>query len=111
MLRRALRSSAPLLLLLFALAAGASAQDARPLEISDYHTWQSIQGARISPDGGHVAWTYSKLRADGTLHVRRLSDGETTEVARGEAARFSDDGRWIAYEIAGMAAAGEWSAM
>ncbi len=77
----------------------ASAQDARPLPISEYHLWRSIDGETISPDGAHVAWSYSRLRADDTLHVRRLADGETTMVPRASSARFSDDGAWIAYEI------------
>ncbi len=105
MLRRTCWSCTPILLLLLAAVAGpaatpVAAQNARPLPIADYHTWRSIDGARISPDGAHVAWAYSKLRADDTLHVQRLTDGERREIPRGSSARFSDDGRWIAYEIA-----------
>jgi dipeptidyl aminopeptidase/acylaminoacyl peptidase len=82
-----------------ASAQSAGAQDGRALPISEYHLWRSIDGEAISPDGAHVAWSYSRLRADDTLHVRRLSDGETTTVPRASSARFSDDAAWIAYEI------------
>lgn len=85
-------------LALLALALPAAAQQ-RPLEIADYHIWRSISGAALAPDGAHVAWAYSKLRADDTLHVHRVADGERWTVARGGSARFSDDGRWVAYEI------------
>jgi len=87
-------------LLLVVTASLPAAAQQRPLEISDYHTWRSISGESISADGAHVAWTYTKLRADDTLHVRRLADGVTLEVPRASSPRFSDDGRWIAYEIA-----------
>jgi dipeptidyl aminopeptidase/acylaminoacyl peptidase len=96
--------AAPILALLAVASAAAmssplAAQEGRALPISEYHLWRSIDGETISPDGAHVAWSYSRLRADDTLHVRRLADGETTTVPRASSARFSDDGAWIAYEI------------
>ncbi|HKK91843.1 MAG TPA: prolyl oligopeptidase family serine peptidase, partial [Longimicrobiales bacterium] len=105
---RHLRSRSLTTILLVAAATAvlplpATAQDAstdrRPLEIADYHLWRSIGGEAISSDGAHVAWTYSRLRSDDTLHIRRLADGETTIIPRGSSARFSDDGAWVAYEI------------
>jgi len=82
-----------------AAAQSTPSADARPLAIADYHLWRSIDGETISPDGAHVAWSYSRPRSDDSLHIRRLTDGETTIVPRGSSARFSDDGVWVAYEI------------
>ncbi|MDT8369062.1 MAG: prolyl oligopeptidase family serine peptidase [Longimicrobiales bacterium] len=94
----------PRLLTLLALAVlvgrPAEAQESpRPLEISEYRLWRSIEGATIAPDGAHVAWSYARVRADDTLHVRRLADGHTHLVERASLPRFSDDGRWVAYTI------------
>jgi len=79
-----------------------TAQDAagkRPLTIADYRLWRSISDSEISDDGRWVAWTYSKVRMDDTLHVRSLDSQVRHVVPNGSGAEFSDDGRWVAYWI------------
>lgn len=71
----------------------------RPLPISDYARWRSIDGETISPDGAWVAWSYSRVRGDDTLHVRTVDGSSTHTVAFATDPVFSDDGRWVAYEI------------
>ena len=71
----------------------------RPLEIADYALWRTISGSQISDDGRWVAWTYSRVRADDTLHVKALDSDVAHVIASASAASFSDDGRWVAYFI------------
>ncbi|NIX25190.1 MAG: hypothetical protein GWN07_37485, partial [Actinobacteria bacterium] len=90
-------------LVALAPTAPVDAQDApgkRPLQIADYRLWRTIDGAEISDDGRWVAWTYTKVRMDDTLHVRALDSDAGHRVANASGAVFSDDGRWIAYMVA-----------
>jgi len=84
-----------------ALAVPLTAQtgDKRPLEISDYRLWRTIEDATISDDGRWSTWTYAKVRGDDTLHVRGLDDDARYEVPRASGGTFSGDGRWIGYLI------------
>jgi dienelactone hydrolase len=88
----------------FVLLAGspAAAQqgERRPLEISDYRLWRTIDGERISDDGRWVSWTYEKVRGDDTLTVRSLDSDRRHDVPRASSGVFSGDGAWIAYSIA-----------
>lgn len=80
-------------------ATSAAAGAKRALQIEDYALWRSIRGSTLSPDGGWVAWSYGRERGDDTLHLRPVDGGEPRTVAHATGALFSDDGRWIAYEI------------
>ena len=86
---------------LVAPLAGWAQSDAakRPLDIADYALWRTISGSQISDDGRWVAWTYSRVRADDTLHVTALDSDVAHVIASASAASFSDDGRWVAYFI------------
>ncbi|NNF38829.1 MAG: hypothetical protein HKN71_09180, partial [Gemmatimonadetes bacterium] len=70
-----------------------------PLQIEDYARWRSISGAAISPDGAWAAWSYGRIRGDDTLHVKAVEGAEARAVPYATAPLFSDDGRWVAYEI------------
>ncbi len=81
-------------------AAPLAAQDKRPLEIADYHLWRTIEDASLSDDGRWVTWTYAKVRADDTLHVRSVDDAQRRhELPRASGGVFSPDGRWLAYTL------------
>lgn len=71
----------------------------RTLTIADYAEWRSISGSQISDDGRWVAWSYSRVRGDDTLHVRSLESQAAHVVASASGATFSDDGRWVAYFV------------
>jgi dipeptidyl aminopeptidase/acylaminoacyl peptidase len=76
------------------------AQDTkRPLPIEDYALWRSISSPSISPDGSWVAWSYGRVRGDDTLHVKAVDAATTRSVAFATGPIFSDDGRWVAYEV------------
>ena len=71
----------------------------RPLNHDDYDGWQSIRGQTISRDGNWVAFTVSPQVGDGELIVRHTSKDTTYRHARGSGARFSPDGRYLAFRI------------
>ena len=71
----------------------------RALEIADYAQWRTISGSQISHDGQWVAWTYSRVRDDDTLHVKALNSDVEHVITSASAASFSDDGTWVAYFI------------
>lgn len=77
----------------------ASTATRRPLEIADYARWRSIDGETLSPDGRFVAWSFGRVRGDDTLHVRAVDGSAAHTVAFASGPLFSDDGRWVAYEI------------
>ena len=76
-----------------------SAPEKRALEIADYAQWRSISGSTISDDGRWVAWSYSRIRGDDTLHVEALDSDAAHVIASASGAEFSDDGAWVAYFI------------
>lgn len=77
----------------------ASAATKRPLEIADYARWRTIDGDALSPDGAWVAWSHGRVRGDDTLHVKTVEGGTTHTIPFGTSPVFSDDGRWVAYEL------------
>ncbi len=86
----------------FMVPASVQAQAApakRTLEIADYASWRTISGSNISDDGRWVAWEYSRVRGDDTLHVEALDSDAAHVIARASEAQLSDDGAWVAYFI------------
>ncbi len=84
------------------MAAGparAQSPEKRTLEIADYAQWRTISGSTISDDGRWVAWAYSHVRGDDTLHVRALDSDAAHVIASASGAEFSDDGDWVAYFV------------
>jgi dipeptidyl aminopeptidase/acylaminoacyl peptidase len=69
----------------------------RTLEIADYAQWRTISGSQISDDGRWVAWAYSRVRGDDTLHVSALDSDASHVIALASGAELSDDGAWVAY--------------
>ncbi len=78
---------------------GQEAGEKRPLPIKDHQLWRSISGATLSSDGDWVAWGYSRVRGDDTLHVVQVDTGAEHVVPLGSGPRFSDDGVWVAYSV------------
>ena len=70
------------------------------LTIDDYGRWRSVVSAAISDDGAWVSFGYRKREADDELHTKNVDDGTDHLIERGSDPEFSDDSRWVAYEIA-----------
>ena len=82
----------------------ASTAEKRALTVDDYSSWRSVSGQQISADG---KWVTYVLRFDNTpsdeakpvLHILNLETNEDVEVEDAVGGAFSDDSRWIAYQI------------
>ena len=74
------------------------------LTVEDYSLWRSIGGSTISGDGRWVSYTlrFNNTPADEAkpvLHLLNLETNVDVEIANGGSAAFSEDSRWIAYQI------------
>jgi dienelactone hydrolase len=103
-------ASIALLLLPAALAGQAAPPTAptggakKPLTVSDYTLWRTIDGAVLSADGRWVAYgtrLTNVLPADGkpVIRVRDLQTSAETEVLHASQPVFSPSGTWLAYLV------------
>jgi len=88
----------------FALSGTASAQQERPLTIDDYSRWRGIGDQVISSNGEWVSYVlrYRNTKPDDAnpvLHVLNLETDQEVEVQGASDGTFSDDSRWIAYQV------------
>jgi len=71
----------------------------KPLSIEDYMLWRNIGSTAISDDGNWFTYAYSRRNEDASLYIKHLTSDKIIEVERGSSPRFSDDCRWVAYNI------------
>jgi dipeptidyl aminopeptidase/acylaminoacyl peptidase len=74
------------------------------LDYSAYDGWNAFAGVQLSQDGTWLAYGVTPEDGDGTLVVRNLSNGTQLQTARGKDPRFTEDGRFVLYTIAPLAA-------
>jgi len=102
-LAAALSASTPALPLPATATSAGPAQEAtgepRVLGIDDYGRWRSVEAAAISDDGTWVSFAYTRREEDDELHLRSVTDGSEHVVQRANGAVFSDDSRFVAYEL------------
>ncbi len=101
--------------LTLALAAGYSiplAQTAskKPLTVADYTKWHNVTGQEISGDGKWVVYTLQTMNvtpaeSKPVLHLRNLDTNEEVTVPDASDGTFSDDSKWLAYQVDPGAAA------
>ena len=74
----------------------------RPLEHADYDRWNTISRPGISNDGQWIMYSIQSGKIDGdqTLAIRKNGDAKQYLILRGQAARFSFDSKFAAFEIA-----------
>ncbi len=83
---------------------GAQATARKPLGIEDYTRWRSISGQQLSGDGKWVTYGLAFMNtapADTkpVLHLLNLETSQEVQVPNGTGGEFSDDSRWIAYQV------------
>ena len=75
------------------------------LELSDYGKWKRIGSTALSPNGQWFAYAITPNEGDGTLFIKELDGARSYTQLRGTGPVFSDDSRWVAYNV-GPAEAG-----
>ena len=79
----------------------AAAQQTKvPLDHSVYDGWNRITARAISNDGQWMLYQLTPGMGDGVLHVRNIGSGQDIEIPRGGSAEFSQDSRFVVFEIA-----------
>jgi dipeptidyl aminopeptidase/acylaminoacyl peptidase len=105
------------LLLIFCVFLAALFAAPRPIEITDIFGWKRIQTPNVSSDGHYFAYRVVPNEGDSELVVRNLTDGKETRYPIGEVSapgggrggpggpareagiEFSEDGKWIAFQV------------
>ncbi len=75
------------------------AEEKRPFSIEDYGSWRSIVSTAISQDGKWVTFAYRKTKADDEFYVKSLDSEEEYKIVGASNPEFSDDSRWVAYNL------------
>ncbi len=95
---------------IFVLSGAAYAQQTpqatglKALTVDDYSRWRSISSQEISGDGMWVSYVlrFSNTKpedAKAVLHILNLETDQDVEVPNATGGTFSEDSRWIAYQI------------
>ena len=84
--------------LLFCCTWSASAQK-KPLDHSVYDSWQDITNAQLTIDGKYLLYEVNPQDGDGTLVVRRFSDGKEITVPRGYQAQVAQNSHTACVKI------------
>jgi dipeptidyl aminopeptidase/acylaminoacyl peptidase len=85
-------------LLLCCIISIASAQQ-KPLQLSDYASWNRITRAQISADGAWIAYGVKPNEGDETLYIVRKDQSKTYKFAQASNPSFSEDGKWVTYVV------------
>ena len=89
--------------LAFAFGPSTAPANAPAKKLLDYHAysaWRQIRDVRLTRDGRLLAYAQVPAEADGDLVVRDLRSAATFRAARGHAAVFTADGRFVVYRVA-----------
>jgi len=76
-------------------------KEKKPLEPKDYGKWERFgYGAQISPDGKWLIVPIIKVDGTGELQLYNLSESKEPDIfPQGTRPDFSEDSRWLAFEI------------
>jgi len=79
-----------------------ASNELRPLRPEDLFTLQFLRDARLSPDGGHVAFVVSRTDGEERLEIwiQDIDGGgkqRLSYLGNARAPRWSPDGRWLAF--------------
>jgi dipeptidyl aminopeptidase/acylaminoacyl peptidase len=93
-----------LLWLVLPLFPGTSVQaqvvgEKKALSLEDYDRWRSVISTEISDDGRWMSYAYGRREGEDTLYVRDLDGDENHAIPQGNGPVFSDDSRWVAYDV------------
>ncbi len=75
------------------------AQNKPAVTPEDYGQFESFRQTRISPDGQWLAFVVVKVNEESELRIKNLSTNQIDTVKYGTNPTFSDDSKWLAYQI------------
>jgi dipeptidyl aminopeptidase/acylaminoacyl peptidase len=102
-----LRIAAGVLALVWVAGAAPSAQNAphkKPIGHDVYDSWKSIQGTKLSRDGGWIAYALVPQEGDGELVVRNLKTNAEYRAPRGRDPIVTPDGKFVVFAVAPLKA-------
>ncbi len=71
----------------------------KPLDHTVYDSWQSIGERLLSNDGKYIAFTVNPQEGDAKLFVQSVNGNYKKEFARGYAAEFTEDSRFLVFKL------------
>ena len=76
----------------------------KALAVDDYTLWRSINNPELSSDGAWVRYVLQltnvvPAQAKPVVHLRNLQTNEDIAIPNATGASFSQDSRWIAYQV------------
>jgi dienelactone hydrolase len=71
----------------------------KPLDHSVYDSWQTIGERILSNDGKYIAYTINPQEGDANLVLQAVNGSYKMEYARGYAAEFTEDSRFLVFKI------------
>jgi dipeptidyl aminopeptidase/acylaminoacyl peptidase len=71
----------------------------KPLDHTVYDSWQSIGERLLSNDGKYIAFTVNPQEGDAKLIVQSVKGNYKKEFARGYAAAFTEDSRFLVFKV------------
>ncbi len=83
----------PIIFHLFIMASLVCSAQKKPLDHTVYDDWKSITSTKLTSDGKYLVYEVNPQEGDGTLIVRRLSDGKEMRLPRGYKARLAQDNK------------------
>ena len=88
-------------LVVIVCVASLNARQLRPLEPAEYGRWEQLvpQRTPLSPDGRWIVYGITRANRQNEVRVQPSDGGEVTALAIAEQPVFSDDSRWLAYQI------------
>ncbi|MBD1261703.1 S9 family peptidase [Maribacter polysiphoniae] len=86
----------PLFLLLISISVFAQK---KALDHSDYAIWNTIKGATLAPDGGHVLYSLEKGEKDNFLKVKNSQGNTVFEHERSSKGMFTYDSDYVLFTI------------
>lgn len=83
----------PIIFQLLIMASVVCQAQKKPLDHTVYDDWKSIAGTQMTSDGKYLVYEVNPQEGDGTLVVRRISDGKEIKLPRGYKAQLATDNK------------------
>ena len=87
------------LVLCWSLQSIATAQEKRPLTVTDIMKFREIKDTKLSDNGQWIAYTESPDRGNPSGHIKSTDGVNTIDIPLGKNPVISRDGQWVSFKI------------